>query len=423
MSIGFDPAGLTSNAQVIADENTYPTNVTFTFANDRSNGAILGQNIPPGKTKPFWFRLTSRFGAQEMLTNALVVRLLADNLVTQVIDQAPVPSSTASFTLTGETDLNNSLNSIVDEIQYRNANLNISTGNNTGNPTSQNPEDYFSVLGDALSRVTRTALGANDMKSTSQINQYLNRYGNADKYHSFTYQDIHFLFMDTASGPAAYATSSPQYEFVVNDLKSAAADPAIDWIFVIMNRAMYASQTTTRTLYVLKSLRDIYHPLFEQYGVHVVVNGYFRNYQRQHILRFNGADSDNPTTILSGSAPNYLITKGNATFDDGSGNTGCLFINAGMGGTSHDSIPSPSSFTAANNTANFGYLFFLMNNVKTYAIPGDLTSGLLEDYHEIICSFYDESQDILRDQFSIRKIVGQNVQQSSRHRYDVAQAS
>lgn len=417
--MGWDPAGIGSNAQVVTDENTHPTNVTFTFAQDRANGAVLGQNIPPGGTKPFWLRVVSRFGAQEMLTNALVIRLLADNLVTQVIDQAPTPTPNASFTMMGETDLNSSLNSIVDEVHHRNANLNISVGNNTGNPTSQNAEDWYNVLGTGLSRITRTALGANDMKSTAQINQYLNKYGNAEKYHAFTYQNIHFLFMDTASGPNAYATSSPQYEFVVNDLKSANADPAIDWIFVVMNRAMYASQTTSRTLYVLKSLRDIYHPLFEQYGVHCVVNGYFRNYQRQHVLRFNDADSDQPTTILSGQAPNYRITTGNSSFDDGSGNTGCLFIGIGMGGTSHDNIPSASSFTALPNSANFGYLFVMMNNVKTYSIPGDVTSELLDDYHEVVCSFYDETDNVLRDRFSIRKVVAQNVQMSSIHKYDI----
>lgn len=419
MSIGWDPAGLTSNAQTIADQHTYPTNVTFMAAPDRANGAVLGQNIPPGKTKPFWLRLVSRFGAEPMLSNAMVVRLLAENLVTEVIEQAPVPPPSASFTVFGETNLNSTLSTIVEEVEHRNSNLNISVGNNTLSNTSTNPQDWFNIIGDEIARITRLALGANDMTSTSQIQSYLNKYGITEKFSSTTMQNIHFLFMDTASGPDAYSTSSPQYEFVVNDLKSASADSTIDWIFVIMNRAMYASQTSTTTKYVLKSLRDIYHPLFEQYGVHCVINGYFNNYQRQHVLHFNAANSDNPTSILSGQAPNYVIVKGNASFDDGSGNSGCLFLNVGCGGAAHDNVSSQNSHTVTYDSAHFGYLHCMLNNVRTFSIEGDPTSDLLEDYREIVISFFDEVDDILRDYCTLRKMVTQNVRVESRHKYRI----
>lgn len=404
MSIGWDPAGLSSNAQTIADQHTYPTNVTFLPAPDRTNGAVLGQNIPPQRTKPFWLRLVSRFGAAPMVSNALVVRLLAENLVTEVIEQAPTPPETSSFTCFGETDINDHLNTIKENCAHRNANMHICCGNNSVPSTSTNPLDWFACLGEDFARITRLCLGANDMTSESQVQCYLNRYGIKHKYNSMTLQNCHFLFMDTASGPDAYSTSSPQYEFCVNDLKSASSDQTIDWIFVIMNRAMYASQTSTSTKYVLKSLRDVYHPLFERYGVHCVVNGYFNNYQRQQCLKFNAANSDIPTVILSGQEPNYVITAGNASFDE-TGNTGCIFLNCGMGGARHDNIVSPNSYTRTYNSANFGYLHFMLHNVRTYTVPGDPTSGLIGDYREIICSFFDENDDILRDYFTLKKIV------------------
>lgn len=419
MSIGWDPAGLSSNAQTITDQHTYPTNVTFIPAPDRANGAVLGQNIPPGRTKPFWLRLVSRFGAEPMLTNALVIRLLAENLVTEVIEQAPTPTAAASFTVTGETDLNDSLNTIVEECAHRNANMHISCGNNCLTSTSTDPNDWFNCIGKDFSRITRLCLGANDMTSNSQVQQYLNRYGIKEKFNSMTMQNIHFLFMDTASGPDAYSTSSPQYEFVVDDLKSASSDQTIDWIFVIMNRAMYASPTSTSTKYVLKSLRDIYHPLFERYGVHCVINGYYNNYQRQHCLHFNAANSDNPTPILAGQLPNYVIIKGNASFDDGAGNSGCLFITAGCGGARHDNISSMNSHTVVGDSAHFGYLHFMMHNVRTYSIPDDPTSDLIEDFREIILSFFDENDDILRDYCTLRKYVSQNVRVNSRHKYKI----
>ena len=344
---------------------------------------------------------------------------MADNLVTEVIEQLPTPPPISSFTLFGETDLNTTLRDMVEEVEHRNANMHICVGNNTLPSTSTNADDFFHTLGEQLARITRMSLGANDIVSIPQQQQYLNRYGTDKKYSSLTLQNIHFLFMDTASGPNEYSQSSPQYEFVLNDLKSAHADQSIDWIFVIMNRAMYASQTTTTTKYVLKSLRDLYHPIFERYGVHCCINGYFNNYQRQHVLHFNAANSDIPTPILSGQAPNYIITKGNASFDD-TGSTGCLFINAGMGGAAHDNCPSPNSHTVFNDTAHFGYLFFMMHNVLTYSIPDDPTSDLLEHYHEIVCSFFDKDDDSLRDYCTIRKIIAHNVRASSTHKYKIA---
>lgn len=421
--LGWDPSGINSPAQTITDQHDPPDNVTFIPAPDRANGSVLGQNIPPQSTKPFWIRLLSTFNTQEMLVNGLVIRLLADNLVTAVIDQAPTPSSQTSFTVMGETDLNDTLNNIVDEIQHRNANFNICVGNNAEPDTSTNAEDWFNTLGPSLARVTQMALGNHELLSQSQINQYLNKWGIAKKYHSFTFQNCHFLFMDTASGPDAYSTASEQYEFIVNDLKSASADSTIDWIIVIMNRAMYASQTTTSTKYVLKSLRDLYHPLFEKYGVHCVMNGYFRNYQRSHVLQFNSANSDLPTSILTTGADQigklYEILKGHATFDDGSGNTGCLFINCGTGGAGHDNLPTPNSYTPFWNAGQFGYLFTkLRNNVKKLFDEADDASEVLEEYHELIITFYDELQDLLLDQCIIRKYLRKNCVMRSRHRYD-----
>lgn len=422
VSLGWDPSGIGFPAQTISNENEYPQNVTFTFAPDRANGAVLGQNIPPQGTKPLWIRLSSTFNAQEMLTNGLVIRLLADNLVTDVIDQAPVPSPQSSFTIIGETDLNEDLNTICDEIQHRNTNFCICTGNNFNPGLSHNAEDWFNTLGPSLARIMRLCLGGNDMTSDAQINQYLNKYGLKKKFHAFTFENCHFLFMDTASGPDAYSQASEQYEFCVNDLKSANADSTIDWIFVVMNRAMYASQTTTTTKYVLKSLRDIYHPIFEKFGVHVVLNGDFQNYQRQHILHFNGANSDLPQAILTAdqAAGLYKITKGHTSFHDDTGIGGCLFIGCGVGGAGHHNIPSPNTYTPVWDAAHFGYLLTqLRNNVRKLFDENDPNSEILEEYHELIISFYDQVQELLLDQCVIRKIIQRNVCARSTRRYNI----
>lgn len=389
VSVGWAPEALNGTAESIDDQFDPPVNVTFVFGQDRTNSAVLGQSIPAGATKAFWLRLVSKFDAQGFLVNGLILRLVCDNLVTSVIDQAPTPSSNTSFTVTGESDVNDDLSTIIKKIKNRNCNFHISVGNNC--VSSTDADDYFNMLGESLKRIMKTAFGANDMTSQSQINQYLNSLGIAHKYHSFTFQNCHFLFMDTIGGPSTYDQASEQFEFVVNDLKSASGDNSVDWIIAVMNRDMYASQTDTTTRYVLKSLRDIYHTIFEQNGVHVVLQGNFRNYQRHHVLQFNAANSDNPTTVLSGDEPDYSIAQGNRTFDDGSGGTGCLFITCGTGGASHDNITSVNSHTAFNNTADFGYMLFdLINDSTTRKIKG---------------YFYKSLDDSLIDRFTITKTL------------------
>ncbi len=89
-----------------------------------------------------------------------------------------------------------------------------------------------------------------------------------ERWYSFDYGDAHFTVLDT---DADYAPGSPQYAWLVSDLKHAAAP----WKFVVHHHPAYSSGAHGSTEKVQRYLV----PLYEQYGVAMVFNGHDHHYE------------------------------------------------------------------------------------------------------------------------------------------------
>ena len=63
------------------------------------------------------------------------------------------------------------------------------------------------------------------------------------------------------------ALALAQKAFVEQDLKAASTNQNIDWIIVYFHKPMYSSPSSCSSCSGESSLRDIYHPLFDKYGV------------------------------------------------------------------------------------------------------------------------------------------------------------
>ena len=106
------------------------------------------------------------------------------------------------------------------------------------------------------------------------------------------YQNVHFLVMATPKNEIIpYLNGSEQYDFVKNDLNKAHNNKHIDWIIVDTFRPLYSSNTTHPGL---DKLQDIYHPIFEKYGVDIVYQGHNHNYQRTYLLAYNSTKAYTP---------------------------------------------------------------------------------------------------------------------------------
>ena len=207
-----------------------------------------------------------------------------------------------------------------------------------------------------------------DEEEGPEITVQLLDHFNLDKqYYSYTKGNVFFLVMSTQT---SYSENSEQFNFVQQELDKASKDPNIDWIVVSYHKPIYATSTKHTGL---TSFRDIYHPLFDQYNVDLVLSGHNHNYQRTFPLQFNEADSDIP--IIVNKNPNTYNEAGSP-----------IFITAGTGGVGLYSLGAQPEF----NAKQFGKFGHINVNVSR------------DTSNKLIGTFYDISGNKL-DEFTITK--------------------
>ena len=203
--------------------------------------------------------------------------------------------------------------------------------------------------------------------------QYKNHFGLSNTYYSFDYHNVHFIAMDSN---LPYTIDSPQYSFVKRDLISTSQNPNIKWIIVYFHQPMYTSPTKHPSDILL---RNIYHPLFDQYGVDLVLQGHNHNYQRSYPITYN--NNNNNSNANPSSNPTITSTNTN-TYNDPRGE---VYIIAGTGGEDLYNLKSKADFIATQYKG-FGFL-----NV-------DISS----DGTKLIGTFYANEDGSVKDTFTIQ---------------------
>jgi Calcineurin-like phosphoesterase len=158
----------------------------------------------------------------------------------------------------------------------------------------------------------KIAIGNHDIE---KLNIYTNHFGLREQYYSFNYYNVHLVVLSTE---LPYKPFSSQYEFVENDLSKAASDPNIDWIVVYFHKQMYTSPSNHDDY---PTLRSTYHPLFDEYGVDLVLQAHNHNYERTYPIKFNSNSPSNP----------IATTTNTNTYTDPDGQ---IFATIGTGGVS-----------------------------------------------------------------------------------------
>ena len=142
-----------------------------------------------------------------------------------------------------------------------------------------------------------------------------------------------------------FDTNSEQYNFVVNDLRNAANNPDIKWIIVTMHYPFYSSPNTFKESDCAgnEESRQLFHPLFDKYGVDLVLQGHVHNYQRSFPLKFNQATPSNPI-VASNSKTDYENPDGE------------IFAIVGTGGVNFHGLSDSSPFMEYQQDSKFGIL-------------------------------------------------------------------
>ena len=203
-----------------------------------------------------------------------------------------------------------------------------------------------------ISGTMHIGIGNHDVISQTLLYQYLKGFNLENPYYSFNYQNIHILIIDTNT---SLTQGSAQYNFIKTDLENAAKDSSINWIIPVYHIPAYTTSseeqqeqdnTPTEVGIILPdtTIRDIYHPLFDRYGVDIVIQAHVHNYQRTYPISYNNNDPSNPT-ITSTNPNDYKDPKGP------------IFVIVGTAGKSHAMFEGTKpSYIASQQDTDYGFL-------------------------------------------------------------------
>lgn len=183
-------------------------------------------------------------------------------------------------------------------------------------------------------------IGNHEDDPKEDLKKYLSVFGMKKQYYSFDIKNVHFLVMGTE---VPYKSGSDQYKFVVNDLSKTSSNNKVDWTVVIFHRIMYTSPTKCSSCPGLSDLRSTYHPLFDKYGVDLVLQGHAHDYQRTFPLQYNQKNDAKP----------IVTDKNSNKYNDPKGP---IFAIVGTGGINFHAIISKSPFVASQHDKRFGHL-------------------------------------------------------------------
>jgi predicted MPP superfamily phosphohydrolase len=285
------------------------------------------------------------------------------------------PSNTSTlpgfnFAAVGDTNCNSNTEDVVADIQSKAPELVLGLGDYIYNDDSA---DCWLEIVEPIDNIMKIAIGNHETGAI--LTELMEHYGLTDQYYSFDYQNVHFTVM---SDYVPDEIGSEQYTFVQNDLAKAAADPNIDWIIVPHHSQKYAS-TKNYDIPEEREWNNIYHPLFEQYNVDLVLQGHQHNYQRTYPIKYN---SDTPI--------NPIITDRNT--DTYTNPEGQIYLTVGTGGAALHSLngnQAPYIITAQDDV--YGFL-----NLDVAVNSGGTT---------LVGTFYsnDDGAGEMTDQFTITK--------------------
>ncbi|MGI0051755.1 MAG: LamG-like jellyroll fold domain-containing protein, partial [Nitrososphaeraceae archaeon] len=198
------------------------------------------------------------------------------------------------------------------------------------------------------------SIGNHENSGSEDLNTYINAFSLTKQFgqvYSFNLQNVHFISMATE---ISYSSSSSQKAFVEQDLKAASTNQNIDWIIVYFHKPMYSSPSSCSSCSGESSLRDTYHPLFDKYGVDLVLEGHTHDYQRSYPIAFNSNSKSTP--IIKDTNKN--------TYSDPAGQ---IYSLVGTGGVNFHSLKTPlKSYLVYGQSKEFGFLNIdIQNNGQT----------------------------------------------------------
>jgi calcineurin-like phosphoesterase family protein len=241
---------------------------------------------------------------------------------------------------------------------------------------------WFNIMSPLLNK-TKIVIGEHDFDppnittNDTRLMDYVNRFNLTNPYYSFNYGNVHFLAMSSiipfSNETVQYRLlhdESNQHGFISNDLYTASQNKSIQWIVVYLYKPMYTSPSMHPAQ---DSLRDLYHTLFDYYGVDLVLQAHNHNYQRSYPLRFNQTNSSMP----------IITDRNNSVYVNPNGT---IFMIAGTAG--------------ADQYKLLGKAPYIATQFQKY---GFVNIDVADNGTRLIGKFYDSLDGKAKDNFTIIK--------------------
>ncbi|MDX1372913.1 MAG: metallophosphoesterase, partial [Nitrososphaeraceae archaeon] len=257
-----------------------------------------------------------------------------------------------NIAVAGDWGCKDDTNKTVENIQNKDPELVLAAGDLSYKGSSQ---CWFEIIEPIQSKM-KIAMGDHEYSDTNGgqyglINQYLKPFNLEKTYYSFDKNNVHVTIMDPYID---YKPGSAQYEFIEQDLKNTASNPYIDWTFVVESIPIYTAPSKHPGD---SDIKDIYHPLFDKYGVDLVFSSDNHNYQRTYPLKYNnnnnGGDDGSQDPIIT-----YVNDNNSYNSDNG----GVVYLIIGTGGRSLYDVKGDAPFLANSYDKQFGFL-----NIDVYS--------------------------------------------------------
>jgi hypothetical protein len=356
--------------------------------NDNNNILILRQIAP---------RLLYTIVVLAASCSLMILPLLSSSniVLAQEEDDLPVSATPTTsiptnadfnFAVAGDWGCGSGAEDTVDNIEDKNPELVLGLGDFTY--SGDFVDCWFDII-QPIDSIMKIVIGNHE--SEDEIEELMNHFSLPQQYYSFDYQNVHFIALASESEYLDISTDTAQEQlaFVKSDLEKASANPDIDWIIPFFHRIMYAEVGGGLEDQFDHNLVDIYHPLFEKYGVNLVLQAHTHTYERTYPLKFNSEDTEEPI-VTSKDSSNYRSADGLVIATVGTAGVGTagvyptrLFISDAL---------APVQYTDTR---------------------GFLNVDVSSDGTTLVGTFYDNDNGDIKDQFTITKSSTSSVPTST----------
>lgn len=249
-----------------------------------------------------------------------IVDSVAASGINNVLGDTLDNKSEIDFVIAGDYGCDSKTRQTIKSMEKLNPNLVFALGDLS---EVKNTNCFFDIISELHDDdKVKIALGEDDTDSNKRYGDFLEHFDLESPFYSFDYQNVHFLAMSTGKNSLIpYGNGSAQYKFINDDLRKAANNSDIDWIIVYGYRPFYTSPTIHPSTEIL---RQTYPPLFEKYGVDLVISSHNHNYQRSYPLVYNIEETRQPiikdvnaSRYYMPGVPIYVVvgTAGNNLYD------------------------------------------------------------------------------------------------------------